>query len=64
MSKIIVNPYATIQIINYYSLQCISYEVHLPPGVLKHVKKQGHWEDFITYHQDLPNMISNPGNAG
>lgn len=73
MTKIIVNPYATTsqlvgvipeQVTNYYSLQCKSYEVYMPPGVPKHLKKRDHWDDFITYHQDLPSMISNPDYAG
>lgn len=51
-------------IIKYYSLQCNSYEVYMPPGVLKHLKKRGHWNDFVTYHQDIPNMIANPDYAG
>jgi len=51
-------------IIKHYSLQCNSYEVYMPPGVLKHLKKKGHWNDFVTYHQDIPNMIANPDYAG
>ena len=73
MSDIIVNPYTVSsqlvgvipkQIPVHYSLECSSYEVYMPPGVLKHLKKQGHWNDFMTHHQDLPNMISNPDYAG
>lgn len=51
-------------IIDYYSIQCAGLDVYMPPGVLKHLKKRGHWQDFITYHQDIPNMISNPDYAG
>lgn len=51
-------------IIKYYGIQCNSFEVYMPPGVLKHLKKRGHWQDFLTYHQDLPNMIANPDYAG
>lgn len=36
----------------------------MPPGVLKHLKKKGHWQDFMKYHQDIPDMISNPDFAG
>lgn len=51
-------------IINHYSLQCNSNEVYMPPGVLKHLKKRGHWNDFVTYHNDIPNMIANPDYVG
>lgn len=51
-------------IIKHYALQCNSYEVYMPPGVLKHLKKRGHWNDFVTYHQDIPDMIANPDYAG
>jgi|SRR4051794_18591682 hypothetical protein len=51
-------------IINYYSIQCTSLEVYMPPGVLKHLKKKGHWNDFVTYHQDIPSMIATPDYAG
>lgn len=74
MSKtIIVNPFATemqivgiipIPIINYYNLQSSDYNVYMPPGVLKHLKKRGHWKDFIIYHNFIPEMIANPDYAG
>lgn len=51
-------------IINYYSLQCASLEVYMPPGVIKHLHKQGHWNDFVTYHEDIPGMIALPDYAG
>ena len=71
--KIIVNPNATDNqlvgfvpkcIVQYYQIQCVSLDVYMPPGVLKHLKKRGHWNDFITHHQDIPNMIANPDYAG
>lgn len=73
MIKIQVNPYATqTQLVGYvpeavvkhYCISCSSYEVYMPPGVLKHLKKKGHWQDFMKYHQDIPDMISNPDFAG
>lgn len=73
MEKIIIDPYATDtqlvgiipgKITSYYSVVCKSHEVYMPPGVLKHLYKRGHWNDFITYHQDIPHMISNPDYAG
>lgn len=36
----------------------------MPPGVLKHLKKQGHWNDFLKYHADIPAMIAKPDYAG
>lgn len=51
-------------IIDHYSLQCASPEVYLPPGVLKHLKKRGHWNDFLTYHEQIPSMISLPDYVG
>lgn len=51
-------------IINHYSIKCVSFEVYMPPGVIKHLKKQGHWDDFMTYHQDIPKMIANPDYVG
>ncbi|MFS1519705.1 plasmid-related protein [Bacillus sp. SCS-151] len=51
-------------VINHYSIQCASFNVYMPPGVLKHLKKQGHWNDFRTYYNDIPNMIANPDYAG
>jgi hypothetical protein len=73
MIKIQVNPYATQTqlvgyvpeaVVKYYCISCSSYEVYMPPGVLKHLKKKGHWQDFMKYHQDIPDMISNPDFAG
>lgn len=70
---IIVNPNATNTqlvgiipecVINHYSIQCASLEVYMPPGVMKHLKKRGHWNDFLIHHQDIPNMIANPDYAG
>jgi len=51
-------------IIDYYSIKCSSNEVYMPPGVLKHLKKRGHWNDFEKYHLDIPNMIATPDYAG
>lgn len=51
-------------IINHYSIECAGLEVYMPPGVLKHLKKKGHWEDFLKHHQDIPNMIAVPDYAG
>jgi hypothetical protein len=73
MIKIQVNPYATETqlvghvpeaVVKHYCISCSSYEVYMPPGVLKHLKKKGHWQDFMKYHQDIPHMISNPDYAG
>ncbi|MGE7219623.1 PBECR2 nuclease fold domain-containing protein [Priestia koreensis] len=73
MSDIIVDPYATEtqlvgvipkSIINYYGLACSNYEVLMPPGVLKHLHRRGHWTDFMNYYQDIPNMIASPDYAG
>jgi hypothetical protein len=73
MSNIIINPYKEIEqivgvvpekIVAYYNLQCSSYEVFMPPGVFKHLKKRGHWEDFLQYYKDIPAMVSNPDYAG
>ncbi|WP_338754865.1 plasmid-related protein [Bacillus sp. FJAT-52991] len=51
-------------IIDHYSIQCASLEVYMPPGVLKHLQKRGHWNDFLTYHQHIPGMIALPDFAG
>ncbi len=51
-------------IINHYSIQCEGLEVYMPPGVLKHLKRRGHWNDFVKYHKDIPTMIVNPDYAG
>jgi hypothetical protein len=73
MSKIIINPYATDTqlvgvipgvLIKHYCITCSSYEVFMPPGVLKHLRKHRHWAEFMTYHQDIPDMIANPDYAG
>jgi hypothetical protein len=73
MEKITINPYATKTqlvgiiseaIIKHYCISCSSHEVFIPPGVLKHLKKRGHWADFLKYHQDIPDMIANPDYAG
>ncbi len=73
MSIISVNPYATTTqtvglipqtIVDYYQIHYKSLEVHMPPGVLKHLKKKGHWDDFMTYHEKIPDMISLPDYAG
>lgn len=73
MFEIIIDPYASeTQLVGilpraltqHYNLICESYEVFMPPGVLKHLKKRGHWEDFLTYHQDIPSLIANPDYAG
>lgn len=71
--SITINPHATVtqvvgvipeQIVKHYGINCSSYEVFMPPGVLKHLKKHGHWNDFMTYYQDIPNMIADPDYAG
>lgn len=73
MSEIIIDPNATTSqlvgvvpesIIKYFSIKCHSYEVHMPPGVLKHLRKRGHWVDFLTHYKDIPTMISCPDYAG
>lgn len=73
MINITINPNATDtqmvgvipkSIVNHYSLNCSSYEVYMPPGVLKHLKKRGHWQDFMQYYQDIPDIIANPDYAG
>jgi hypothetical protein len=73
MIKITINPHATDTqlvgiipeaITKYYCISCSSYEVHMPPGVLKHLKRRGHWDDFIAYYQDIPAIISKPDYAG
>lgn len=51
-------------IINHYSIHCKSLEVYMPPGVLKHLHKRGHWNDFVTYHQEIPNIIALPDYVG
>lgn len=51
-------------IIDYYSLQCASFEVYMPPGVMKHLQKRGHWDDFVKYHEDIPGMITFPDYVG
>lgn len=51
-------------IINYYAIQCASLEVYMPPGVLKHLRKRNHWDDFLKYYQDIPSMIATPDYAG
>lgn len=73
MTNIVIDPYASTTqlvgyvpeaIVKYYSIICSSYEVFMPPGVLKHLQKRGHWNDFLTYYSDIPDMISNPDYAG
>ena len=56
--------YIPQSIIDYYSLKCLSAEVFLPPGVLKHLKKRGHWDDFMKYYEDIPAMIALPDYVG
>ena len=56
--------YIPKSIIDYYSIECAGLEVYMPPGVLKHLKKRGHWDDFVTYHTVIPDMIANPDYAG
>lgn len=51
-------------IISHYSLQCVSLDVYMPPGVMKHLHRRGHWEDFTAYYQDIPGMISLPDYVG
>jgi phage-Barnase-EndoU-ColicinE5/D-RelE like nuclease3 len=71
--KITINPYSKETqlvgivpkcVVDYYGIPCSSYEVHMPPGVLKHLKKKGHWQDFLKYFEDIPAAISNPDYAG
>ncbi len=63
MKKIIIDPNAvTYQlvgvipecIIKYYGIQCNSYEVHMAPGLRKHLKSAGTGMNFCytikTYH--------------
>lgn len=51
-------------IIDYYSLQCESLNVYMPPGVMKHLHKRGHWDDFVKYHEEIPAMIAIPDYVG
>ncbi|MGE7920652.1 hypothetical protein ACQKM9_17205 [Viridibacillus sp. NPDC093762] len=71
--EIIIDPQATDTqlvgvipkcLVDHYSLECVSFNVFMPPGVLKHLVKRGHWSDFMTYYQDIPDMIANPDYAG
>ncbi|MDP4085785.1 MAG: plasmid-related protein [Bacillota bacterium] len=73
MTNIVINPYAISTqlvgiipeaVVKYYCINCSSYEVFMPPGVLKHLKKHDHWDDFLQYHTDIPNMIAVPDYAG
>jgi hypothetical protein len=73
ITNITINPNATVTqlvgyvpeaVIKHYCINCSSYEVFMPPGVLKHLQKRGHWADFLKYHADIPHMISNPDYAG
>ena len=36
----------------------------MPPGVLKHLKKRGLWEDLMAHHLIIPSAIENPDFAG
>lgn len=51
-------------IIDYYSLTCASPEVYLPPGVIKHLKKRNHWDDFLAHYEQIPSIISTPDYVG
>ena len=73
MSDIIINPFASkSQLVGvlpevlmlHYNLSCESPEVLMPPGVLKHLKKRGHWDAFLQYYQDIPSIIASPDYAG
>jgi hypothetical protein len=73
LMKITINPYSKDtqlvgvvpkSIVDHYCISCSSYDVHMPPGVLKHLKNKGHWEDFLKYYQDIPGAIANPDYAG
>lgn len=73
MGKIKINPHAEetqvvgmmpIAILAYYHFDCSNNEVFMPPGVLKHLRKRGHWKDFMDHCDDLPDMIANPDYAG
>lgn len=70
---IIIDPHATVTqivghvpsvVVNYYSIPCTGYEVYMPPGVLKHLQRRGHWDDFLQYYPDIPHIISTPDYAG
>ncbi|WP_409276400.1 plasmid-related protein (plasmid) [Neobacillus sp. SCS-31] len=72
-TTITINPNATTtqlagyvpqEVLDHYSIQCPSNEVTIPPGVLKHIRKQRHWVEFMQYYQDIPDMIANPDYAG
>ncbi|WP_338657119.1 plasmid-related protein (plasmid) [Sporosarcina psychrophila] len=73
MSKIIINPYSTDTqqvgvlpkcLVTYYQLPYTTLDVWMPPGVLKHLKKRGHWEDLLAHHLIIPSAIENPDFAG
>lgn len=73
MKNINVDPYAvTTQmvgvlpecLITHYSIPCNSREVYMPPGVLKHLKKRNHWNEFLAFHRSIPGTIANPDYAG
>lgn len=73
MIRIKVDPYATTSqlvgylpqcLIDYYRIEYHSNDVHMAPGALKHLKKRGHWNEFLLCYRDLPNMIANPDYAG
>jgi hypothetical protein len=52
------------ELVDYYQLPCENLEVKLLPGVVKHLKKRGHWRDFLKYYKDLPKILSKPDFAG
>ncbi|OKL36883.1 hypothetical protein [Domibacillus mangrovi] len=73
MTNIVINPYSKESqlvgivpkaICDYYSIKCSSYEVYMAPGMVKHLKKRKHWDDFLKYYQDIPRSIANPDYAG
>lgn len=51
-------------IIEFYQIKCSSLNVYMPPGVLKHLKRKGHWNDFLKYFESIPEMISSPDYVG
>jgi hypothetical protein len=73
MSKIIIDPYSTDTqqlgvlpkcLVTYYQLPYTTLDVWMPPGVLKHLKKRGHWEDLMEHHLIIPSAIEKPDFAG
>lgn len=51
-------------IIKNYNLSCPSNEVLMYPGVIKHLKKRDHYSMFLTYHEQIPDIITSPDYVG